>query len=106
MIVTDRKLLDILVALLPTLKWLDAAQPIYLDQIPAEHIRALKQLEGLGLVYKRNAKTYGLQRERLKKILARASDPILSASLEQELFSSGLCSEVPSLINACDTASS
>lgn len=104
MIVTDRKLLDILVALLPTLKWLDAAQPIYLDQIPAEHIHALKQLEGLGLVYKRNAKTYGLQRERLKKILARASDPILSASLEQELFSSGLRSEVRWSTNACDIA--
>lgn len=87
-IVTDKKLLDLLLDTLPALNWLRASQPVPTDEIPVEHLRALKQLESIGLVYKRNSKTLGLQVERLKKILARATDENASTFLERQIFGS------------------
>lgn len=85
---TDRKLHDILTALLPTLKWLNVAGSVDVHQVPPEHTSAIKQLDVLGLVYKRNARTYGLQRERLRKLIMRIGGQVAhpSCHLLNELF--------------------
>src|SRR4030095_4805936 len=87
---TDKKLHDILTSLLPTLKWLKIVGTVDLDRVPSEHTSALKQLDGLGLVYKRNSRTYGLQIERLKKLISRIEGDADHAScyLVTELLSS------------------
>jgi hypothetical protein len=66
-------ILDVLLELAPTLNWLNQAQPISAADIPAEHQCGLKQLENLGLVYRRNSRSCGLQNERLLKMLKRES---------------------------------
>ena len=68
---TDKKLHDILTSLLPTLKWLKCAGTVDVDRVPVEHSCALKQLDNLGLVYKRNSRTYGLQGQRLRRLIER-----------------------------------
>lgn len=73
-------ILDILLSLAPTVVWLDEAEPIHMQKVPAEHSTRLKQLENLGLVYRRNSHSCGLQRRRLIKLLTRES---LSATSEK-----------------------
>jgi hypothetical protein len=56
--------------------------PVNFVDVPAEHLPALKQLENLGLVYRRNCRSCGLQRHRLVKMLKRESQ--LTAADKQE----------------------
>jgi len=55
--------------LAPTMNWLSSVEPIAFSEVPQEHAAGIKQLEALGLVHRRNARTCALQRERLKKML-------------------------------------
>lgn len=66
-------IIDVLLPLANTVSWLTQVQPIAVESIPEEHIQALKQLESLGLIYRRNRATYSLQTVRLVGILKRAS---------------------------------
>ncbi len=61
-----RKLLGVLE---PTISWLNASGPIDVGQVPAGHVDAIKQLERIGIVYKRNNRCYELQKIRLKKLM-------------------------------------
>ncbi len=69
----DSGILDVLLKLAPTLNWLNAAQPVNAVDVPPEHLYGLKQLETLGLVYRRNSRSCGLQNQRLFKMLKRES---------------------------------
>ena len=61
-----RKLLGVLQ---PTISWLDERGPVDVGEVPADHIDAIKQLERIGIVHKRNNRCYELQKIRLKKLM-------------------------------------
>ncbi len=61
-----RKLLGVLS---PTITWLSERSTIETSLVPVEHMEAIKQLEKIGIVHKRNNKFYELQKVRLKKLM-------------------------------------
>ena len=61
-----RKLLGVLS---PTISWLSEKGPIEAGEVPADHLDAIKQLERIGIVHKRNNRCYELQKIRLKKLM-------------------------------------
>jgi hypothetical protein len=61
-----RKLLGVLS---PTISWLDEKGPVDVSSVPADHLEAIKQLERIGVVHKRNNRCYELQKIRLKKLM-------------------------------------
>lgn len=61
-----RKLLGVLE---PTISWLNERGPVEVSDVPADHLEAIKQLERIGIVHKRNNRCYELQKIRLKKLM-------------------------------------
>ncbi len=61
-----RKLLGVLS---PTITWLNDRGPIEVNAVPEDHLDAIKQLERIGIVHKRNNRCYELQKIRLKKLM-------------------------------------
>jgi hypothetical protein len=53
----------------PTITWLEERGSIDAPDVPADHLEAIKQLERIGVVHKRNNRCYELQRIRLKKLM-------------------------------------
>jgi hypothetical protein len=69
--VGENRIIHVLLPLANTVSWLNEVQPIAVRLIPDEHLEALKQLEFLGLIFRRNRTTCALQTERLIKLLKR-----------------------------------
>lgn len=95
--VGNNKILKVLLTLAPTLSWLNQLGTIDTKEVPEKHTNALKQLEKLGVVNKRNNRSYAVSKRRLKRILENESrslvTPIkMSDILEFAKFSA----EVPS----------
>lgn len=88
----DRRILDVLISLAPTIEWLIEVEPIPMREIPKANLIKVKQLENLGLVYRRNSRNCALQRQRLAKLLEREIQQVSSERKEQYLcaFSSVL----------------
>ena len=82
-----RKLLG---TLSPTISWLNEKGSVDASDVPPDHLDALKQLERIGVVHKRNNRCYELQKIRLKKLMG---------SLGLDGFSQRTRLEVP-LINS------
>lgn len=61
-----RKLLGILS---PTISWLNEKGSVDVNSVPENHLEAIKQLERIGVVHKRNNRCYELQKIRLKKLM-------------------------------------
>lgn len=61
-----RKLLGILS---PTISWLSEKGTVDVSSVPDDHLEAIKQLERIGVVHKRNNRCYELQKIRLKKLM-------------------------------------
>jgi len=61
-----RKLLGTLSA---TITWLNEKGTVDVSSVPDDHLEAIKQLERIGVVHKRNNRSYELQKIRLKKLL-------------------------------------
>jgi hypothetical protein len=61
-----RKLLG---TLSPTISWLNEKGSVDVSSVPEPHLEAIKQLERIGVVHKRNNRSYELQKIRLKKLL-------------------------------------
>ncbi len=61
-----RKLLG---TLSPTINWLNEKGSVDAGDVPAVHVDAVKQLERIGIVHKRNNRCYELQKIRLRKLL-------------------------------------
>lgn len=81
-----RKLLDVLS---PTIFWLDEIGSIDISRVPGDHLEAIKQLERIGVVHKRNNRSYELQKIRLKKLMGSLGIEKLVA-IEQSLPDSNL----------------
>lgn len=65
----DQPMRKLLGTLEPTISWLSERGPVEAGQIPPSHVDAIKQLERIGIVCKRNNRCYELQKIRLKKMM-------------------------------------
>jgi hypothetical protein len=65
----DQPLRKLLGILSPTITWLSEKGTIEVNSVPGEHVDAIKQLERIGVVHKRNNRLYELQKIRLKKLM-------------------------------------
>lgn len=74
-----RKLLG---TLSPTITWLNEKGTVEVSSVPDDHLEAIKQLERIGVVHKRNNRSYELQKIRLKKLLGNLGIESLANSDE------------------------
>ena len=65
----DQPLRKLLGVLSPTINWLTEKGTVEVNSVPGEHVDAIKQLERIGVVHKRNNRLYELQKIRLKKLM-------------------------------------
>jgi hypothetical protein len=80
-----RKLLGVLS---PTIYWLDEKGPVDVSSVPADHLEAIKQLERIGVVHKRNNRCYELQKIRLKKLMGNLGlEALASPDLPEPVIS-------------------
>jgi len=73
MAVSEQPMRKLLGVLSPTISWLSKQGSVAISAVPANHLEAIKQLERIGIVYKRNNRSYELQKIRLKKLLGNAT---------------------------------
>ncbi len=67
--VYDQPMRKLLGVLSPTISWLNEKGTVDVGAVPESHLEAIKQLERIGVVHKRNNRCYELQKIRLKKLL-------------------------------------
>ncbi|HEY9677034.1 MAG TPA: hypothetical protein V6C76_03455 [Drouetiella sp.] len=67
--VYDQPMRKLLGVLSPTISWLNEKGTVDVSAVPESHLEAIKQLERIGVVHKRNNRCYELQKIRLKKLL-------------------------------------
>ncbi len=72
-----RKLLG---TLSPTISWLSEKGSVDVGAVPDDHLDAIKQLERIGVVHKRNNRCYELQRIRLKKLMGNLGMEALASA--------------------------
>lgn len=65
----EQPMLKLLGVLAPTISWLSDRGPVEASDVPSDHLEAIKQLERIGVVHKRNNRCYELQKVRLKKLM-------------------------------------
>jgi hypothetical protein len=65
----EQPMLKLLGSLSPTIQWLSECGPVDAANVPTMHLESIKQLERIGIVHKRNNRSYELQRIRLKKLM-------------------------------------
>ncbi len=65
----EQPLRKLLGTLSPTISWLTDMGTVDVNSVPGEHLEAIKQLERIGVVHKRNNRLYELQKVRLKKLM-------------------------------------
>ncbi len=65
----EQPLRKLLGSLSQTIGWLTERGSVEVNTVPPEHLEAIKQLERIGIVHKRNNKIYELQKVRLKKLM-------------------------------------
>lgn len=98
-----RKLLG---TLSPTISWLNEKGSVDVSSVPESHLEAIKQLERIGVVHKRNNRSYELQKIRLKKLLGNLGIEELTAQAAQvvaiipkEIADSAIAAAAPSELN-------
>lgn len=67
--VYDQPMRKLLGVLSPTISWLNEKGSVDVNSVPDNHLEAIKQLERIGVVHKRNNRCYELQKIRLKKLM-------------------------------------
>ena len=65
----EQPLRKLLGSLSITIGWLVERGTVEVNTVPPEHVDAVKQLERIGIVHKRNNRIYELQKVRLKKLM-------------------------------------
>lgn len=65
----EQPLRKLLGSLSQTIGWLNEKGTVEVSGVPPEHVDAIKQLERIGIVHKRNNRIYELQKVRLKKLM-------------------------------------
>lgn len=67
-------ILDVLEDSLAALTWVNTADSGV--SVPEAHTEKLKRLEKLGIIFKRNNTTFGLRKQRLRKLLEREAGKV------------------------------
>jgi hypothetical protein len=81
----DQPLRKLLGVLSPTINWLTEKGTVEVNSVPGEHVDAIKQLERIGVVHKRNNRLYELQKVRLKKLMdSMGMDRLVAAAPKAE----------------------
>ncbi len=75
----EQPLRKLLGSLSPTIGWLSEKGTVEVNTVPPEHVDAIKQLERIGIVHKRNNRMYELQKVRLKKLMDQMGMDTLTA---------------------------
>lgn len=75
-------ILDVLIKLAPLVKLLAELEPVDVADLPKEYANDLKQLENLGLVFRRNSRSCALQKQRLLKLIERETRSVSSVKRE------------------------
>jgi hypothetical protein len=91
--VYDQPMRKLLGVLSPTISWLNEKGTVDVSSVPDDHLEAIKQLERIGVVHKRNNRQYELQKIRLKKLmgnlgietLVAAEAPIVKLDIDPSL---------------------
>ncbi|HEY9712804.1 MAG TPA: hypothetical protein V6C72_05005 [Chroococcales cyanobacterium] len=78
--VYDQPMRKLLGVLSPTISWLNEKGSVDVGAVPDNHLEAIKQLERIGVVHKRNNRCYELQKIRLKKLLGNLGIETLVAT--------------------------
>src|ERR1700728_2966560 len=93
--VSEKPMRKLLGVLYPTISWLSEQGSVAISAVPSDHLDAINQLERIGIVYKRNNRSYELQKIRLKKLLGNDTlESLISqvSPLSQEIID---CSPKP-----------
>jgi predicted transcriptional regulator len=85
--VYDQPMRKLLGVLSPTISWLNEKGSVDVSSVPDSHLEAIKQLERIGVVHKRNNRSYELQRIRLKKLLGNLGIETLVAEEAEQMVS-------------------
>ncbi len=89
--VFEQPMIKLLGELAPTINWLNDHGPVDVSNVPDGHIDAIKQLERIGVVHKRNNRSYELKTIRLKKLMGNLGiEPLLSGALTQTVVNGSL----------------
>jgi hypothetical protein len=80
--VYDQPMRKLLGVLSPTISWLNEKGSVDVGAVPDSHLEAIKQLERIGVVHKRNNRCYELQKIRLKKLLGNLGIETLVAEAD------------------------
>ncbi|HEY9715903.1 MAG TPA: hypothetical protein V6C69_00435 [Trichormus sp.] len=80
--VYDQPMRKLLGVLSPTISWLNEKGSVDVSSVPDNHLEAIKQLERIGVVHKRNNRCYELQKIRLKKLMGNLGIETLVAGAE------------------------
>jgi len=83
--VYDQPMKKLLGTLSPTISWLVERGTVDVSSVPEDHLEAIKQLERIGVVHKRNNRQYELQKIRLKKLMGNLGIETLIGSGEVPL---------------------
>lgn len=69
----QQKLLAVIQDCHEALEWLHGSEGTNLKEAPDEYVADLKQLDKLGIVYKRNNRSLGIRWQRLRKLAERGT---------------------------------
>jgi len=69
-----------------SLSWLQASEGTDEKKAPEEHRDNLKQLEKLGIVYKRNGRSLGIRWQRIRKLIERSAHGSAVPNNPQEML--------------------
>ena len=93
--VSEQPMRKLLGVLYPTISWLSEKGSVAISAVPSDHLEAIKQLERIGIVYKRNNRSYELQKIRLKKLLGNDTLESLMTQVSPNSTESSECTTKP-----------
>jgi hypothetical protein len=98
--VYDQPMRKLLGVLSPTISWLNEKGSVDVGAVPDSHLEAIKQLERIGVVHKRNNRCYELQKIRLKKLLGNLGIDQLVASEQEATVATAATAVVEPILDA------
>ena len=97
--VYDQPMRKMLGVLSPTISWLNEKGSVDVGAVPDSHLEAIKQLERIGVVHKRNNRCYELQKIRLKKLLGNLGIETLVAEADAAVLVDAGAGAIPADLN-------
>lgn len=102
----EQPLRKLLGSLSQTIGWLIERGSVEVSTVPPEHMEAIKQLERIGIVHKRNNKIYELQKVRLKKLMDSMGMSSLTPAAPKPVPAAPAPEQAVTTASAADTTAS